>query len=330
MSAVFGPLPSRRLGRSLGIDPIPLKTCNWNCVYCQLGRTKRLCTQRQEWIPRAEIVRQVEAALDARGEDGIDFVTFVGGGEPTLHAGLGWMIRQVRQKARLPVAVITNGSLLAEAGVRDELCEAHVVLPSLDAGLPRLYRRINRPAPALRFDAHLDGLIQFREQFAGRLWLEVMLLKDVNDGAAALKAIATCLEAVRPDEVHLMLPLRPPAEAWVRAAPPASQERALEIFGPRARFPDAPVGPTSVRVGPDLPAALLAVLARHPMPEDELVECVEPASPGVVPEALKRLALEQRAYAVEHAGRRFWRAASDTRPLPQPGGGAPNSRAQLA
>ena len=147
MKYVFGPVPSRRLGQSLGIDTIPLKTCNWNCVYCQLGRTRPLTNTRREYIPCQDILTEVQQALSAHQPGEIDWVTFVGSGEPTLHSMLGGLIEQVKKLCDLPVAVITNGALLFLSKVRTELAVADAVLPSLDAGNPRLYRKINRPGP---------------------------------------------------------------------------------------------------------------------------------------------------------------------------------------
>ena len=149
MAYVFGPVPSRRLGQSLGVDTIPLKTCNWNCVYCQLGRSEPLINERREYVPREIIMAEVKETLQNHRPGEIDWVTFVGSGEPTLHSGIGWLIRQVKAFTDIPVAVITNGSLLYLPAVREELAPADAVLPTLDAGSAQLYRQINRPYPAL-------------------------------------------------------------------------------------------------------------------------------------------------------------------------------------
>nr|MBN1229190.1 radical SAM protein [Anaerolineae bacterium] len=199
MNYVFGPVPSRRLGQSLGIDTIPLKTCNWNCVYCQLGRTQPLINERREYIPRKTILAQVRDALAAHRPGDIDWVTFVGSGEPTLHSGIGWLIQEVKAAGSLPVAVITNGSLLYLAEVRDALAAADAVMPSLDAGTVELYRRINRPHPEATFERLVDGLIAFRHQYGGKLWIEVMLVRGLNDTEPALQDIAAVLRRVNPD-----------------------------------------------------------------------------------------------------------------------------------
>jgi wyosine [tRNA(Phe)-imidazoG37] synthetase (radical SAM superfamily) len=224
MKYVFSPVPSRRLGQSLGIDTIPLKTCNWNCVYCQLGRTQPVTNERRGYFPPAEIIAVVAQALEAHRPGEIDWVTFVGSGEPTLHASIGWLIRQVKTLSDAPVAVITNGSLLYLPDVRDALVAADAVLPTLDAGTPELYRQINRPHPDVTFERLLDGLVAFRRAYQGRLWLEIMLVKGLNDTANALGHIAAAVAHIRPDQVHLNLPTRPPAEPWVQ---PADEEGLL-------------------------------------------------------------------------------------------------------
>jgi len=163
MNYVFGPVPSRRLGQSLGVDTIPLKTCNWNCVYCQLGRTMPVTHDLQEYFPSEAILAEIKYALASHEPGDIDWITFVGSGEPTLHAGLGWLIQETKALTIKPIAVITNGSLLYLPSVRQALVEADAVLPSLDAGTPQLYRQINRPHPEATFERLVDGLTAFRQ-----------------------------------------------------------------------------------------------------------------------------------------------------------------------
>ena len=189
MNCVFGPVPSRRLGQSLGIDTIPLKTCNWNCVYCQLGRTTPLSNERRTLAPVEVVLDEAEAALRACGGN-VDWITFVGSGEPTLHSGLGRMIRETRAMTSVPIAVITNGALLRREDVRRELASADAVMPSLDAGSEDLYRTINRPYPGLTLARHFEGLAAFRQSFSGRLWVEVMLVAGLNDTEPALRDLA--------------------------------------------------------------------------------------------------------------------------------------------
>ncbi|MCL5005970.1 MAG: radical SAM protein [Acidobacteria bacterium] len=309
MNYVFGPVPSRRLGRSLGIDPIPLKTCNWNCVYCQLGRTAPLTGERGNYAPPGQIVKEVQRALEAYGSGEVDWITFVGSGEPTLHESLGWMIRQVKALSNTPVAVITNGSLLYRPEVREDLSMADAVLPSLDAGSDSLYRAINRSHPTFTFDRLVGGLVEFRRGYTGKLWIEVMLVKGLNDREAALKDLAAVLARVEPDEVHISLPLRPPAESWVEPADPESTARAAAILGTVARIlPPIPEG-VNFSNSDDLLDAVLAVISRHPMGEDELARTLERWKPGNTEKALEMLKASGRAQVVTRFGRRFWSAA---------------------
>lgn len=308
MAYVFGPVRSRRLGRSLGIDPIPLKTCNWNCVYCQLGRTTPLTDVRREYCPVAKIITEIEYALDAHSRE-IDWVTFVGSGEPTLHSQLGWLIRRVKALTSIPVAVITNGSLLYRPEVRKELSVADAVLPTLDAGTDLLYRIINRPHPAFSFGQFVDGLVEFRHGYAGKLWIEVMLVSGLNDSEAALKDLATVLSHIEPHEVHISLPLRPPAEPWVEAAGADATARAAAILGAVARIlPPIPEG-VDVSAADDLLDAVLAVISRHPMSEEELVRTLEKWGPGKAYNVLETLQTTGRAQVVIRFGRRFWSAS---------------------
>ena len=318
MNSVFGPVPSRRLGRSLGIDPIPLKTCNWNCVYCQLGRTRPLVEVRKEYIPRRDILNELEKALAVHQPGDIDWITFVGSGEPTLHTGLGWLIRQVKSHTDIPVAVITNGSLLIYPDVREDLLLADAVLPSLDAGSSRLYRRVNRPMPRYKFEGFLRGLSSFRQIYSGQLWVEVMLLQDLNDSEEALKDIAAALVDIQPDQVHLNVPVRPPAEAWVSPASKERVTRALEILGSKALVvQDAVSGLQLAGVG-NLAKSILGVISRHPMDEAQLLRIFGGWPPEEVLDALASLEASGQATVVERYSTRFWTPAGANFPTPIP------------
>ncbi len=308
MKYVFGPVPSRRLGQSLGIDPVPLKTCNWNCVYCQLGRTRPLTNEREDFLPVEEIIDQVKEALDAHKPGEIDWVTFVGSGETTLHASLGVMIRRVKMLTKIPVAVITNGSLLYLPEVRQELVGADAVLPTLDAGDAMLYRRINRPHPAITFNRIIDGLISFREQYQGKLWIEVMLIKDLNDTEVELKRIAWKLARIHPDEVHILLPDRPPSEPWVRPTDEEGLLRAQAILGDIARVIHPAAGTFDLSGSESLVDAIVGIITRHPMRESELVETLKQFSPEDVVVTLKRLEESGKAQVIKRYGIRFWSA----------------------
>ena len=226
---VYGPVPSRRLGRSLGVDAITFKSCPFDCVYCQLGRTTNCTLERREYVPTAEILDEVRRKLDTG--DIPQYVSFAGSGEPTLHSGLGEIIRGIKAMTDVPVVVFTNGSLLWRPDVRDDLLAADVVIPSLDAGGAALLEKVNRPHPDLSFERIVEGIAAFRDAFKGQIWLEVMLLGGVSDDDAAVGAIARHTARIRPDKVQINSVCRPPAEAWAR---PVDARRLLEI---QRRFP---------------------------------------------------------------------------------------------
>jgi wyosine [tRNA(Phe)-imidazoG37] synthetase (radical SAM superfamily) len=264
---------------------------------------------RGNYAPARQIVEEVHQALEAHASGEVDWVTFVGSGEPTLHERLGWMIRQVKTFTSTPVAVITNGSLLYLREVREELSVSDAVLPSLDAGADSLYRAINRPHPEFTFDRLVEGLVEFRHGYTGKLWIEVMLVKNLNDSEKALKGLAAVLSRVEPDEVHISLPLRPPAEQWVQPADAEGTARAAAILGAVARIlPPIPEG-VSLSDSDDFLDAVLAVISRHPMEEEELVRTLKRWKPGTAYRGLEMLQASGRAQVVTRFGRRFWTAA---------------------
>ncbi|MDX2438139.1 MAG: radical SAM protein [Acidobacteriota bacterium] len=306
MKHVFGPVLSRRLGRSLGVDPVPLNTCDFDCIYCQLGQTRHLERKRKAFFSVSDMVAEIASKLDHFGPDSIDWITFVGSGETTLFSRLGTLIRYVKSFTDVPVAVITNGSLLYLPEVRDELSVADAVLPSFDAGTETLYRKINRPHRDLSFDRQVSGLIEFRKTFTGNLWVEVMLLGGVNDSPSDLSDISAVLDRVEPDEIHISTPTRPPAEPWVEPPTPGSLERASAILGSVARVPRLMDLDVESGIDEGLVHAVLTIVRRHPMQEDELVRNLARWMPGRVVETLTSLADGGEIRAVERHGVRFW------------------------
>lgn len=316
MKYVFGPVPSRRLGKSLGIDPVPLKTCNWNCVYCQLGRSMPLVNERREYFPRDAMIEEIELVLARARPGDIDWITFIGSGETTLHSGLGWLIRQVKARTELPVAVITNGSLLYLPEVREELSVADAVLPSLDAGDARLYRRIDRPHPEATFERLVDGLVAFRNGYRGKLWVEVMLVRGLNDTDAALRDIAAVLAKVRPDEIHVVQPDRPACESWVQPADRDGLLRVQAALGEVARIIQPATGEFTITGSSSPVDAVVEIISRHPMREDEVIRTLQQWSPGELTAVLKALEDGGRAQAVERNGIRYYCAAPAHFPPP--------------
>jgi wyosine [tRNA(Phe)-imidazoG37] synthetase (radical SAM superfamily) len=267
---LFGPLRSRRLGLSLGVDIIPRKTCSLDCVYCEVGLTTRFAIDPAPYGDVAAIADEVGTALEGRPD--IEWITFSGSGEPTLNALIGSMIRQIKARMTTPVAVITNGTLLWRPEVRARLLQADAVLPSLDAVSPEAFRRINRPHPLLDPARIVQGLVEFRCDYAGELWLEILLAEGLNDDDAEIALLRDAVARIRPDKVHLNTVVRPPAEAWAR---PVSAERMLAVaalFGECCEVV-SPVPADHLQgarhAGEE---ALLELLARRPMMLAELGE----------------------------------------------------------
>lgn len=267
-----------------------------------------MTNERKEYVPCDEILTQVKAALTSHQPDEIDWVTFVGSGEPTLHSGLGELIRQVKSMTDKPVAVITNGVLLYRPEVRKELLRADAVLPSLDAGNQRLYRKLNRPWPELTLERHLKGLVSFRQEYTGKLWVEVMLVKGLNDSEKTLHEIAAALAVIKPDLVHLGLPTRPPAETWVQPTDEEGLLRARAILGEIVNVVHPTAGTFDLSGYNSLSDAVVGIITRHPMQEDELVRTLERWSPSELESVLDDLIANGQAQVVTRYGVRFWSA----------------------
>ena len=214
---IFGPVLSRRLGRSLGLDIMPFKTCTYDCVYCEQGRTTLKTSERKNYVPVEALVQEMKDFLETHPAQ--DFITVSASGEPTLHTGIGQIIDAIKALSSIPVAVITNGSLLWDAKVRAALQHADLVLPSLDAGNAALFEKIDRTAPSISFDQMVDGLIVFRESFINTIWLEVMLINGVNTAEEQLREIAAIARRIRPDRIQLNTIARPPAQSSAKAVP---------------------------------------------------------------------------------------------------------------
>lgn len=263
---VYGPIPSRRLGRSLGVSPIPGKTCNYACNYCMLGDTNQMSAERKEWVPLEDLLNELDSFL-ASGVD-YDTVTVCGEGEPTLYSRLGELVSALRDRQDKPVAVITNGGNIDLPEVRQALMGADIVLPSLEAGDESSWRAIHRPSPHINYEAIIDGLKTFSRDFKGQLWLEIMVLKGYNDSPDQIKALQALVEEIRPDRVYINTPVRPPADPTVKA-PNHEKVRAIaEQLGGIALdylsdqdFSSAEADPLQ---------AVLTICKRHPMNQFEL------------------------------------------------------------
>jgi len=226
---LFGPVPSRRLGISLGIDLVPMKTCTLDCIYCECGQTTDLTLERAEYVPLETVKEEYRHYLAHNPAP--DYITFSGSGEPTLNRHIGEIIRFIQAlDQQVPVAVLTNGTLLGDPRVRGELKDASVVIPSLDAATSRVFRRINRPHLRLNLEAMIDGMVRFRRDFPGQIWLEVFIVPGLNDTPAELTALKQAIEEIAPDRVQLNTLDRPGTINDIRAADRTELERVLDFW----------------------------------------------------------------------------------------------------
>ena len=225
---LYGPVPSRRLGRSLGIDLVPFKTCTYDCIYCQLGRTTNKTMERREYTPVKDILDELKLKL-ASG-DSPDYISIAGSGEPTLHSYIGELIGMIKNMTTIPVAVLTNGSLLYMPEVRTALIRADLVIPSLDAGDDTMFRYVNRPHSGISFGNMVNGLIDFTDYFPGQVWLEVLLVSGVTGMAEDVKKIADLARVIRANRVQLNTVCRPAAEDYACAVAKSQMENLAKLF----------------------------------------------------------------------------------------------------
>jgi wyosine [tRNA(Phe)-imidazoG37] synthetase (radical SAM superfamily) len=206
---LYGPVPSRRLGLSCGIDIVPLKVCTLNCIYCQLGKTAKTTIERKEYIPIEPVLSELKEAL-AEGLQ-VDYFTLAGSGEPTLNSKLGELIDGIKKLTNIPVAILTNGTLLYREDVRADCARADVVMPSLDAGDEQTFQKINRPKGIISIEKLISGLCTFRKDFSGQIWLEVFLIEGINTGSEHIIKLQETIEIIKPDKIHLNTVVRPTA-----------------------------------------------------------------------------------------------------------------------
>ena len=229
MKYLYGPVPSRRLGLSLGIDCVPMKTCSLSCIYCQLGRTYATTLDRSEYVLVSEILEEIKSWL--KKEISADWITFSGSGEPTLNSGIGRLIQSIKSLTQIPVCVITNGTLLWLPEVRHDIIDADAVMPSLDSAREETFQTICRPHPDLHVETIIKGLIKFRQEYSGKMWLEILFVDGVNDSQDDIKALQTAIERINPDAIYLNTVARPPAERGVKPLSPERMNEIKKFFG---------------------------------------------------------------------------------------------------
>jgi len=307
---VYGPVPSRRFGRSLGIDVVPHKVCTYDCVYCQLGPTTTLTVDRQRFLDRESILVEVESTLARAGE--VDVITFAGSGEPTLCADLGWLARRLSDMTSIPLLLITNGSLLHRDDVANDAAAFHMVAPSLDAGDQATFARINRPHPQIDLEEVVAGIAGFRQRQTASMRLEVFLARGLNDSPQAVESILEAAALIQPDLVELNTAVRPTPG---RRTPGVS---ASFLHGLATRFscPAQPIAPfpQEVRGGDpftdleQLAGLVLSTLKRRPCTLSDLADSLEVSRHAVL-KALAGLTREGRVRLEDRGSHHFYVAS---------------------
>jgi wyosine [tRNA(Phe)-imidazoG37] synthetase (radical SAM superfamily) len=238
MKYIYGPVQSRRLGFSLGVSLTPHKTCQFDCVYCQLGATTARTNERLSYIPAADILAELRAWLDVNQGliKSLSFITLSGAGEPTLHKDIALLIAKIKEMASVPVAAITNSCLLIDAVVRKDLLQADLIVPSLDAASAEVFAKVDRPLPGVRIEDIIEGLVNLRKEYRGQIWLEVMLVKGLNDDIRHIRKLKEAIERINPDKVQLNSPVRTTTERSINPVDEAKLKQIQELLGEKAQI----------------------------------------------------------------------------------------------
>jgi wyosine [tRNA(Phe)-imidazoG37] synthetase (radical SAM superfamily) len=270
---LFGPVPSRRLGISLGIDLVPMKTCTLNCIYCECGPTTQLTLKRKEYVPFADVKKELSHYLSLNPKP--DYITFSGSGEPTLNSTIKEVIHFIKTQAdNIPVALLTNGTLLSQKEVREDIKNATVIIPSLDAATEKAFAKIVRPHPNLSVETIINGLIQLRKEYAGQIWLEIFIVPKINDTKEELTALKSAIEKINPDQVQLNTLDRP---GTIPDIAPASYKKLKNILDfwqiDNAEIIAKPQKrKTLLSYRADPKSAIMETVARRPCTIQDLVE----------------------------------------------------------
>lgn len=309
MSYVFGPVPSRRLGRSLGVDVVPFKTCTYDCIYCQLGRTTCKTVKRKEWVPLEDVLDELEAKISTQP----DYITLSGSGEPTLHSQLGDLIVRIKGMTDIPVALLTNGSLLWQPDVREAIRDVDLLIPSLDAGDEELFYRVNRPHEVISFDRLIDGLVASRETSRGQIWLEVLLLAEYTSTEVEVVKLARWVDLIRPHCVQLNTVTRPPGEGLVAGVSHERLDDLASLFDPPA---DVIANYCNVRQ--ELGASgsrkeILALLQRRPCSVEDVADGLN-MHPNEVVKYVEALQAEKLLETTWTSGKCYYITAGRDRP----------------
>ncbi|UCD19695.1 MAG: radical SAM protein [candidate division WOR-3 bacterium] len=289
---------------SLGIDIVPHKNCSYDCIYCQLGRTGYKTTSRKEYTPVRGILEEIKTAV--ANKQRIEYITFSGSGEPTLHSGIGRLIDGVKNITSIPTAVLTNGSLLHHPDVRNDLVHANVVLPTLCTVNQEMFIKIHRSAPQLDIMEIVRGYIAFRRMFKGLIWLELMIIKGINDKPHHMTEMISVIEEIAPDKIHLNTVARPPSEEYAKPVTAEVLESIKAILGSRCEI-IAEFKPTEKGRGDgETSESILSIIQRRPVTIEDLIE-VTGLTRSEITERIEQLIKEGTVISSIHGNRRYYR-----------------------
>ncbi len=303
MTRVYGPVPSRRLGYSLGVDLLPYKTCSFDCIYCQLGRTTDKTVTRKPYLPTAEILKQIKAAVKTKTR--IDHISFSGSGEPTLNSRIGYLIKEIKKFTDIPIAVLTNGSLLFRNDVQRALLSADLVLPTFDAASRKTLDRVNRPHAALTIAEIADGLIEFRKRYRGKIWLEIMLVKGINDSVTELKKLKLIVDKIKPDKIHLNTVVRPPAERFALPLAPGKLLKIQKLFGKNCEVVAEFNRAKAQSLGSDSAERIVMIVSRRPVTARDIGHSLGLHQNEAI-KYLNQLLKANKIKTVTHHGKRYY------------------------
>ncbi len=305
MSRIFGPVPSRRLGRSLGVDVVPYKTCTFDCIYCECGATTDLTCERREFFPLEEILEELRDSL-AEITTPPDVITLSGAGEPTLYSRLGELTETIKKMSGIPVAVITNSSLLFMPEVRDELGRADIVLPSLDSALPGPFSRMNRPHHDITLNRMIEGLGAFLDGYGGKVLFEILFLDGYNTGDEDLDALAAFIRKHRVDSIQLNTAVRPGTESGISALSRGRLESICALFGPGCEIV-ASVGTRASHEEFASADRILSMIERRPCTAEDIHHALGVPIQGVI-KLLGMMIEKGSVRADDHDGETFYTA----------------------
>lgn len=302
MSYVFGPVPSRRLGLSLGVDLIPLKTCTYDCLYCQVGRTTAKTLEPNTFVPIQDVIEALRMRLETERPD---FITFSGSGEPTLHSEIDRAIAFIKEKTDIKTAVLTNGSLFWREDVIERVLQADAIMPTLSTVMEKSFRIIHRPHPDLHLPDIIGGLKRLRKRYKGQLWIEVVLVAGINDREREIQALRRQIEKIGPDKIQLNTVVRPPSDSRALPLDRKRMEDIKNFFGPRAEIIADAAALRQERAYDALSVAILEMARRRPVTARDIANALN-RSLQEVESLVKGLVIKGHLRHQEHLGETFY------------------------